>query len=252
MGAARTGRAVTTVALALAATVLLGETTADATAPSPCNPYYPLPAGGSWTYREGPLGGKPRVEKLVTVKSIEGQGARRTAVLEQSVRTPGAPGLAAGQARTVVHCDRGRIGLTVRGAAQGREGTSTSTGTVTAEIPGLPPADELVPGYEWKSKSTIRARDGELHTETIGSRTSRVAGRESVTVPAGRYPSALKIIAVETLEQRGPVRSAQQELVEWYAQGIGLVKRETRVRSGSSAATSVEVLVATNLGASEN
>ncbi len=214
----------------------------------PCNAYYPVPPGASWTYREGPLDGKPRIEKVVRVLTTEeGEGDRRTALLEQSVRTPGAPGVAAGQARTRVHCDRGRIGLTIEGAAQGREGDRTSTGSVRAEIPGLPPADVLVPGYTWTSKSIIRAREAGVESITEGRRESRVAAIEAVSVPAGHFADALKIVAIEDLTQRGAARSARQELVEWYARGVGLVMRETRVQSGEQTATSVEVLVASSL-----
>lgn len=214
---------------------------------APCNIYYPLPEGGTWTYREGALGGKPRVEKLVTVRSVEGPPDRRIALVEQSVRTPGAPGVAAGRARTTIHCDKGRIGMITQGVAQGREGGSTSSGTVSAELPGLPAAAKLANGYTWQSTSRIRATDDSLKTQTEGRRENRIAGREDVTVPAGRFPDALKVVSIETLTQPGQARSARQEFVEWYAPNVGLVKRETRVRSGTHAATSVEELVSTNL-----
>ncbi len=237
--------------LLLAGLVLMGGTlvarTAQGGSAQPCNVYYPLPDGGTWTYREGPLGGKPRVEKIVTVRSVEGDGARRTALVEQAVRTPGAPGAAAGRAKTTVHCDHGRVGMTVQGVAQGREGSSTSSGAVTAEIPGLPAAPKLTPGYEWSSKSLIKATDDGLTSVTEGLRKNRIAGRETVSVPAGRFANALKVESIETLQQKGQNRSARQEFVEWYVANVGLVKRETRVRSGSQSATSVEVLVASNL-----
>lgn len=236
-------------ATALAAGLLLVAALArdGVAADADCNPYFPLPSGARWTYREGPLGGKPRIEKVIQVISVEGEGGRRKVVLEQLVRTPGQPGLAAGRARTVVHCDHGRIGMTVRGLAKGSDGGRTSTGTVTAQIPGLPPADKLVPGYQWSSKSQIDAHDGTLRSHAEGERKSRVEGVETVSVPAGRFADALKIVSVETLRQAGKTRSAQQELVEWYARGVGLIKRETRTRSEGGSATSVEELVGSSL-----
>ena len=66
-------------------------------------------------------------------------------------------------------------------------------------------------------------------------------------MPAGRFDRALKIESVETLQQQGQGRTARQELLEWYVANVGLVKRETRVRSGNNAATSVEVLVKSSL-----
>lgn len=237
--------------LALATTFLVGTAlTANGEAASsspPCNPYFPLAPGASWTYREGPPGGKPRVEKSVTVTSVEGEGEHRRAILEQSVRTPGAPGAALGRARTIAHCDRGRIGLTIQGAARGQDGDRASRGTVAARIPGLPPSDRLVPGYEWTSKSEIQAQEGDVRAVTEGFRRSRVAGREAVTVPAGRFDGALKIVSIETLRRHDGAAAARQEVVEWYAPWIGLVKRETRVQSGPRTATSVEVLVASSL-----
>lgn len=224
---------------------VVGQALGDAS--QPCNAYYPLPSGGTWTYREGPLGGKPRVEKTVVVRSVEGSADRRVAQIEQSVRTPGAPGVAAGRARTTVHCDGGRIGMTVRGVAQGREGKSTASGSVDARLPGLPPAAKLVPGYEWTSESRIEAKDAGVSATTTGTRKNRVAGFETVTVPAGRFDGALKVETVEELRQEGQGRSARQELIEWYVRGVGLVMRETRVRSGTQSATSVEALTASSL-----
>lgn len=231
---------------AAAALLFLGPLPALA-ADESCNVFYPLTEGASWTYREGLLHGAPRVEKIVTVRSAQGGSKTRTAVLEQSVRTPGSPGAAAGRGQTTVKCDEGQIRLTIRGVAQGTDGGSTAKGTVVAEIPGLPPARKLVPGYTWNSKSTIRATDDAAVSVTEGIRKNRVAGRETVTVPAGRFENALKVVSVETLEQKGATRTARQEFVEWYVENVGLVMRETRVKTVDQAATSVEVLVKSNL-----
>jgi hypothetical protein len=77
-----------------------------------------------------------------------------------------------------------------------------------------------------------------------GARGSRVEGVESVTVPAGTFPDALKIASVQTLTlKRGnDERYARQQVLEWLVRGIGLVKRETRVSQGKDAAVSIEQL----------
>ena len=77
-----------------------------------------------------------------------------------------------------------------------------------------------------------------------GARGSRVEGVESVTVPAGTFPEALRVVSVQTLTlHRGKdERYARQQVVEWLVRDVGMVKRETRVSQGSDAATSVEEL----------
>ena len=210
--------------------------------PQECNAYFPLAEGRSWTYREGPRGGKPRLERLVRVTKVTGPAQKRTAILEQSVRSPGDPGRASGVARTTAECAGGRILMSVEGKSRGREGGETASGSIEATLPGLPPAHLLEPGYSWVSRSRIVTRDGDRTFTTEGQIRSRVAGHESISVPAGRFEKALKIEAIESLVDRADRRSAEQQRIEWYAEGVGLVLRETRVRSGEQEAVSVETL----------
>jgi hypothetical protein len=139
--------------------------------------------------------------------------------------------------------------MTVKGQARGQDGGKKATGSVIARLPGLAPAKDLVPGYEWSADSQIEAVEGDRRIVTRGVRKSRVEGTEMVSVPAGRFSDALRIVAIETLETKGTdgTLSARQEFVEWYVRGVGLVKRETRVRSSAGQAISVEELSASNL-----
>ena len=219
--------------------------------PAECNAYFPLSEGRSWTYREGPRGGKPRLERLVRITTSSGSPQKRTAVLEQSVRSPGDPGRASGMARTSAECTGGRILMRVTGTSRGRDGNETASGSIEATLPGLPPAHLLEPGYTWSSQSRIVTRDGDRTFTTEGNIRSRVAGHESISVPAGNFERALKIEAIESLVDRADRRSAEQRRIEWYAEGVGLVLRETRVRSGGQEAVSVETLISYGKSANE-
>lgn len=78
------------------------------------------------------------------------------------------------------------------------------------------------------------------------------AGEQFAGVRFLRFIGADKIrerlIPRERLLARGKVRqqrvelAARQQVLEWYARGIGLVKRETRTSQGSDAAGSIEQL----------
>jgi hypothetical protein len=102
----------------------------------------------------------------------------------------------------------------------------------------------MKPGYSWRGDSEVETMDAGTRVVAQGARGSQVEGVESVTVPAGTFPDALKVATVQTLTlHRGQdTRYARQQVLEWYARGVGLVKRETRTSQGKDAAASVEQL----------
>jgi hypothetical protein len=222
------------------ATLLTGIHAANGQQP-PCNPYFPLTPGARWVYREGMVGSSNRLERKVTVTQARREGDVLRAQLDQTVNRPG--GTVGGSSKTEVECKGGRISMVLTGTAEAKSGSSRARGSVIARLPGLPPASELVPGHQWRSQSEIEASEQGTKVITHGTRENRVESVGAVEVPAGRFPDAVKILAIETLKIAGKdPRTARQEFVEWYARGIGLVKRETRVRRGEHTAVSTELL----------
>jgi hypothetical protein len=217
-------------------------TSADAPSgqPSQCNPYFPMPSGGRWVFELRQADGREALRRVVTVKSAKQDGDVATVELEQTVGRPDASSNAsAGSATTSVRCEAGAVSLTVAGSA-GPGGAGSRAG-VKAKTDGLPAADKLVVGYAWRSESDIEAtNDGKVfHSRAM--RGSKVEAIEPVTVPAGTFPRALRVVSVENVASPGDDRrEVKQDIVEWYVRGLGLVKREARIGSVKSSEQLVE------------
>ncbi|MEW6272146.1 MAG: hypothetical protein AB1689_22925 [Thermodesulfobacteriota bacterium] len=213
---------------------------AEATA-ADCNAYFPLRADARWVYEEGQKGSPAKMQRTITVRSVSTSDGVTSAELAQEVTLPGQPGVVAGQAMTRAHCDASGVTLWIDGSA-GVDGQTSAV--IKAKLPGLPPADDLKPGFSWRGDSEVETMDAGTLVVAQGTRGSRVEGVESVTVPAGTFPEALRVASVQTLTLRrgGDERYAKQQTLEWYVRGIGLVKRETRTSAGSEAAASIEEL----------
>jgi hypothetical protein len=208
---------------------------------SDCNAFFPLRVAARWVYDEAAAGTQVKMRRTITVKSASVEDGVTSAVLLQEVSLPGQPSVIAGTAITRARCDATGVSLSIDGTAG--VGGETS-GVIKAKLPGLPPAADLKPGFSWRGESEVETMDAGSRVVAQGARGSRVESIESVAVPAGTFPEALRIVAVQTLTlHRGDdARYVRQEIVEWYARGVGLVKRETRVSHGSKTAVSSEEL----------
>lgn len=206
-----------------------------------CNAYFPLQPDARWVYEEGASGSNATMRRTITVKSVTTSDGVTSADLQQEVSLPGQPNVTAGTATTRVKCDASGVSLTIDGSAG--VGGETS-GVIKAKLPGLPPEADMKPGFSWRGDSEVETMDAGTRVVAQGARGSRVEGVESVSVPAGTFPDALKVATVQTLTlHRGQdTRYARQQVLEWYVRGVGLVKRETRTSQGKDAAASIEVL----------
>lgn len=226
------------VAALFVATTAIAATSARA---EDCNAFFPLKQGAQWVYEEGAVGSKETMRRTISVTSVTENDGVTTAELQQQVSLPGRPDVTAGKAITRARCDASGVTLTIDGSAG--VGGETS-GVIKAKLPGLPPAGDMKPGFSWRGDSEVETMDAGTRVVAQGARGSRIEGVESVTVPAGTFPDALKVATVQTLTlHRGQdTRYARQQVLEWYVRGVGLVKRETRTSQGSDAAGSVEQL----------
>lgn len=229
------------IALALLAVMGLASPARAAAGEDECNAYFPMRQGARWVYEEGAVGSQAKMRRTVTVESVATANGVTTGDIVQQVSLPGQPDTVAGKATTHARCDASGVQLTIDGSA-GVDGQTS--GVIRARLPGLPPAGDLKPGFSWRGDSQVETMDGGTKVVADGARGSRVVRTESVTVPAGTFPDALRVESVQTLTlHRGKEqRYARQETVEWYARGVGLVKRETRVSHAANAAVSVEEL----------
>ena len=206
-----------------------------------CNAFFPLRQGARWVYDEGEVGSKVKMRRTITVQSVTTTDGVTNAEILQQVSLPGQPDVIAGKATTRARCDDSGVQLNIDGSAG--VGGETS-GVIKAKLPGLPPAADLKPGFSWRGDSEVETMDAGSKVVAQGARGSRVERAESVTVPAGTFPDALRVESVQTLTlHRGKDEHyARQEIVEWLVRGVGLVKRETRVSHDAKAAVSVEEL----------
>ena len=212
-----------------------------------CNPYFPLQAGASWSYRDLRQQAGAAIERRLAVDSDEGDAHVVTAVMSQDVQAGAGVGGDAGGTgggRTIVRCASGAIAPSVEGTARTGSGAAAR---VRAELPGFPPAEKLVPGFEWRAEGRIETQGGYDRSTTTIRRESRVDGFFPVETRAGKFAQSLQVSSIETLRTgEGPkAREARQEIREWYVRGIGLVKRDTRLAdaSGKEQAASAEELV---------
>lgn len=240
----------------LAALAVLGLilTAASASAESPdgrragfCNPWYPFPSGARWEYEETSGGGRARAVRSVTVTRVEKTADGERALLRQTVREATKRSQAQAAGLTEAACRDGAITLTTRGAAEGQAGAAERRGRVTAEVPVLPAPAKLASGNTWKSESRIEADEGGQSIVIEGLRESRVVATGPVEVPAGTFSHAIEIRTFQTLRRAGHP-PAQQMIREWFVRGVGLVKREIRVKGGMPDTATVESLRHFSLG----
>ncbi len=76
---------------------------------------------------------------------------------------------------------------------------------------------------------TLRMDMGE-NRMTMNLWEGKVLGKESVEVPAGKYDDCLKISYV--IRQTSPAGTEKENITEWYAEGIGVVKQITTDKKG--------------------
>ncbi|MFP6664669.1 MAG: hypothetical protein VCC00_10745 [Deltaproteobacteria bacterium] len=206
-----------------------------------CNPWFPTPAGARWEYEETSGAGRARAVRSISVHKVEKTATGERAELRQTVREASRRSLAQASGLTESDCVAGRITLTTRGAAKGKAGDAEARGQITARIPGLPPATQLVVGSSWTATSRIETTEGNTRIVIDGQRESRVVSQGPVEVPAGSFAKAIEIRTRQTLSRKGAA-AAHQEIREWYVRGVGLVKRATRVAGGMPDTSTLETL----------
>jgi hypothetical protein len=213
--------------------------------PATCNPFYPVPRGATWVYRDSRQNAGVAMQRAVTVEKVEESGRVVTATLQQRVQAVGSPADSGGLATTTVRCAGGAVQVSVSGSAASSASGEKSSASVKAELPGFPPAEKLVAGYTWQSEGRVETTEGGTTLVTSISRESRVDGFGAVKVPAGEFPQALLVASVETLKLGGPAgeREAKQDVREWYVRGLGLVRRDTSISGTQQKLTGQEELV---------
>lgn len=121
----------------------------------------------------------------------------------------------------------------------------------------LPAADQMRPGGSWITRYTAAATmpdsgSGSMTMNQTTEMTNTVTGIESITVPAGTYPNAVRVDTTGTIDmtmtvgdQTAPASVIEMSYTSWYVEGIGLIRQEMAGLFGESAEdVSVTELVA--------
>jgi hypothetical protein len=97
----------------------------------------------------------------------------------------------------------------------------------------LPPTDEWMVGATWNTTYTVKATTKVLGISVASKADVRVhnqiAAVEQVSVPAGTYPSAMRIDSTATavLHAAGSDMQTDVDFSHWYVKDVGLVKAES-------------------------
>lgn len=96
-------------------------------------------------------------------------------------------------------------------------------------------AGDSYTAYRYNNLDSGVDNDGDDINETFSRRLDiEVTGVESVTVPAGTFPEALKVISTATLTTHystGSSGSSVEEVTRWYAPDVGVVQSRTATSS---------------------
>ncbi|NWG71064.1 MAG: hypothetical protein HXY23_05560 [Parvularculaceae bacterium] len=203
------------------------------------NPYFPLLAGGSWTYRthtesldEGTWDGTAVASFSRRAPEI---GAAAVGVMITRFDVPGA---------TTTSRDEYSLseGAVIKRPLGGETTFQSQPGYKVESSPGLPgvllpPVPALATGAVWKVKHRdVTGYAGDSQQFTLSAVTDYAADArrsETIVTAAGRF-RALKVEGVTdgSVEEVEPVVGRAQTVeTSWYAPGVGLVKSE--IRAGS-------------------
>jgi hypothetical protein len=84
--------------------------------------------------------------------------------------------------------------------------------------------------FEVSGVQTARDEDGDGQPESIAVSATAMLSLEDVTVAVGTFPKALRLETFETMVETFSTasygsRTSQQHTIDWYAAGVGLIKR---------------------------
>jgi hypothetical protein len=97
----------------------------------------------------------------------------------------------------------------------------------------LPPADEWIVGATWETTYTVKATTKVLGVSIVSQAEvkvhNRITAAEQVSVPAGTYPSAMRIDSTATALVHAAGSDMQTDVAfsHWYVKDVGLVKAES-------------------------
>jgi hypothetical protein len=201
--------------LALCAGViwLLGclTTTATETNGTPTS-YFPLTQGNRWVYQQ--LWPDGSLKKIMTAElgaaTSIGSGTAYPLYIMDGAQTT---------ANLIFFLNQDAEGVRIHQAqVSSLGGYATYTGSSPLLL--LPASAPTPQQWTLSGNYTLTSNGSTLDSGMIKSTPVQIVGTESVTVPAGTFPNAIKCTATLT----DPKSTATMEMTYWFAPGVGLVK----------------------------
>ena len=121
----------------------------------------------------------------------------------------------------------------------------------------LPPADRFQPGESWTNRYVANATLGDpaapqmTMSQTV-ELTHTVTGEETISVPAGTFPDAVRVETIGNVNivmsidgAAAPANDVPMTYTSWYVAGVGLVRQEFTGLFADASEAMVTELVAT-------
>jgi hypothetical protein len=190
--------------------------------------YYPLePVGRHWEYAISEVGSSSSPRTGTAVFTALGPGSfegKETLTISVRREMDGARDEVGARVAVINH-------MTVANGAvhqSGVEWANTDDPRQGGKVAYSPPVTigrmPLAVGQTWESRTKITSpRETENDFQADSTRYARVIGRESVTVPAGRF-DAIRIETRTVTTRLGSTRPSESTRTEWRARGVGVVR----------------------------
>jgi hypothetical protein len=181
-------------------------------------PYYPVRAGATWTYRTNLTTGKTS-QHTITLENVTDSSFTQHQVFGSGTATN------AVDVRLNWTCDA--KGLTSSQTSNNTVSTkSTQANAKVIKQSGVVIPANLGVGSSWTFSQTSSMKMGGQTLEIPSEATFKAVGEERVTVPAGSF-TALKITGVTKITMSGSGTPSTINTTIWYARGVGMVKTVT-------------------------
>jgi hypothetical protein len=206
-----------------------------------CNDYYVMEQGTEWTYEHVNGKGKSTGKSQQQVKVYQGTATGFKATVHSAFINDKGKKVMEGDMEMT--CSNGVLVMDMRKFIPQEQQQAFSSYEMKIEAENLELPSKLTPGQSLKNGSiTMTAIGSPLPmTLSVAITDRKVAGKESITTPAGTF-DCYKITSKTTTQTKmGMNITFEFSTTEWIAEKIGMVKSESVDKNGKSAGYTILV-----------
>lgn len=197
-----------------------------------CNDYYVIQEGSEWEYQTFNAKGKPGAKNVQKVTAFSKNSNGYVATVNSVMFDEKGKEVTTGDLE--FKCDNGTMYIDMRNYISGEQLKAFKNYEMKLEANNLEIPRSLSPGQSLPDgRVTVTASGAPFPMKMTMTITDRkVAGKESVTTPAGTF-DCFKITSNMTMEnQMGVKITSQFSSVEWMAPKVGTVRSESFNKNG--------------------